>query len=139
MFGYAGKILNVELTRGRMSTLPLSKELAEKYVGGVGIASRMLYDTVPPWVDALDPLNQLIFTTGVLTGTRVPCAGRYFVAAKSPLTGYFGDSNAGGFWGAELKFAGFDAIVFSGRAPKPVYLWINLTYYIGRIHSRATN
>ena len=109
----------------RYRASPLSKELAEKYIGGVGIASRILYDTVPPWVGALDPLNHLIFTTGVVTGTRVPCAGRYFVAAKSPLTGYFGDSNAGGFLGAELKFAGYDAIVLSGKAPKPVYLWIN--------------
>jgi aldehyde:ferredoxin oxidoreductase len=125
LFGYAGKILNVELTRGKISASPLSRELAEKFIGGVGIASRILYDTVPPWVGAFDPLNQLIFTTGVMTGTRVPCVGRYFVAAKSPLTGYFGDSNAGGFWGAELKFAGYDAIVLSGKAPKPVYLWIN--------------
>ena len=125
LFGYAGKILNVELTRGRISASPLSRELAETFIGGVGIASRILYDTVPPWVGAFDPLNHLVFATGVLTGTRVPCAGRHFVAAKSPLTGYFGDSNAGGFWGAELKFAGFDAIFFSGRAPKPVYLSIS--------------
>ena len=116
--------MNVELTRGKISASPLRNELAERFIGGVGIASRILYDMVPPWVDAFDPLNHLIFTTGVLTGTRVPCVGRYFVAAKSPLTGYFGDSNAGGFLGAELKFAGYDAIDVSGKAPKPVYLRI---------------
>jgi aldehyde:ferredoxin oxidoreductase len=125
LFGYAGRLLNVELTTSKISEIPLSEELAEKYIGGVGIASRILYDSVPAWVDAFDPLNPLVFTTGVITGTRTPSAGRHFVASKSPLTGYFGDSSAGGFWGAELKFAGYDAIVLLGRAPKPVYLWIN--------------
>lgn len=125
LYGYAGKILRVDLTTGKMSKKPLDKQLSERFIGGVGISSKILYDEVPACIDAFDPLNLLVFSTGALTGTPAPCAGRHFIASKSPLTGYFGDSNAGGFWGAELKFAGYDGIIFSGRAARPVYLWIN--------------
>ena len=125
LYGYAGKILRVDLTTCKISEKPLDKQLLERFVGGVGFASKLLYDEVPAWIDAFDPLNLLIFSTGPLTGTPAPCTGRHFIAAKSPLTGYFGDSSAGGFWGAELKAAGYDAILLSGRSARPVYLWIN--------------
>jgi aldehyde:ferredoxin oxidoreductase len=120
-----GKILRVELTRGRISEEPLTDEYAKNYIGGVGTASRILYDEVPPWVGALDPQNRLIFSTGPVTGSPALCAGRHFIVSKSPLSGYFGDSSAGGFWGAELKFAGYDMIIIHGKAQKPVYIWIH--------------
>lgn len=120
-----GKILRVELTQGKMSEESLNEKSIRNYLGGVGTAARILYDEVPPWVGALDPMNRLIFSTGPVCGTAVPTASRYTVVAKSPLTGYFGDSSSGGFFPAELKFSGFDMIVCVGRAVKPVYLWIN--------------
>jgi aldehyde:ferredoxin oxidoreductase len=79
---------------------------------------------VPVGADPLAPDNVLVFAAGVLTGTPFPGAGRHSVGAKSPMTGLFGESEAGGFWGAELRHAGWDAVVFHGRAAKPVYLWI---------------
>jgi aldehyde:ferredoxin oxidoreductase len=123
-FGYRGKILDVELTKGKIAERPLSRDIAKLYVGCVGIGGKILYDELPTWVSPLDPENLLIFTTGPVTGTPGLSAGRHSVVTKSPLTGFFGDASAGGFWGAELKKAGFDAIIFRGRAPKPVYLWI---------------
>jgi aldehyde:ferredoxin oxidoreductase len=124
LYGYAGKILTIDLTRRKITETPLIDELPKRFIGGVGIASKILYDNTPARIDAFDPLNPLIFFTGALTGTPVPSAGRHFIAAKSPLTGYFGDSNAGGFWGAELKYAGYDGVIFSGRSTRPVYVWI---------------
>jgi aldehyde:ferredoxin oxidoreductase len=122
--GYRGKILHVELTRGRISVHSLDKDLARKYIGCIGLGGKILYDELPTWVSPLDPQNLLIFATGPVTGTPGLSAGRHSVITKSPLTGYFGDASSGGFWGAELKKSGFDAIVVAGRAPKPVFLWI---------------
>lgn len=124
MLGYTGKILHVELTRGKITEKPLDKEIQRLYVGCVGLAGKILYDQVPIWAGPLDPENLLIFATGPVTGTPGLSAGRHSVVTKSPLTGYFGDASAGGFWGAELKKAGFDAIVLTGRAPRPVFLWV---------------
>jgi len=123
--GYTGSILRVELTRNKILKESLPEELVRKFIGGPGISTKILYDEVPHWVEAFDPLNLLIFSTGPLTGTAVPSTGRHFVNTKSPLTGYLGEANAGGFWGAELKFAGYDLIVVSGRAAKPVYLYVD--------------
>lgn len=123
--GYMGKILRVELTRGRISEEELKEDLVKKYIGGYGTATRILYDEVPPWVGALDPLNELIFSTGPVCGTPTPTASRYAVVTKSPMTGYFGDASSGGFFPAELKFSGFDMIIFTGEAAKPTYLWVN--------------
>ena len=122
--GYVGKILRIDLTRRKCVTQPLPVELAYNYIGGYGIGGRILYDEVPPWVGAFDPENLLIFSTGPVNGTPTPVAGRHTVVAKSPLTGFFGDANAGGFWGAELKAAGYDLVVISGRAEKPTYVFI---------------
>ncbi len=122
--GYVGKILRIDLTRRRCVTQPLPAELAYNYIGGYGTGGRILYDEVPPWVSAFDPENLLIFSTGPVNGTPTPVAGRHTVVAKSPLTGFFGDANAGGFWGAELKAAGYDLVVISGRAEKPTYIFI---------------
>jgi aldehyde:ferredoxin oxidoreductase len=122
--GYVGRILRVDLWRKKAVGEPLSKEVAVKYVGGYGLGGRILYDEVPPWVAPLDPENRLLFATGPLTGIA-PIAGRYCVITKSPLTGYFGDANSGGLWGAELKRAGYDVIILSGRSFEPIFLFVS--------------
>jgi len=120
--GYAGKWLYVDLTAGKVEVREYDPELAQGYLGGNGFGTRLLWEHVGPEVDALAPESLLIFATGPLCGTLVPNAGRVEVIAKSPLTGIYGDANAGGFFGPELKFAGWDAIVVRGRSPSPVYL-----------------
>ncbi len=124
MLGYRDKILDVELTRGKITERPLDKEAVKLYIGCVGLGGKILYDEVPSWVSPLDPDNLLIFATGPVTGTPGLSAGRHSVITKSPLTGYFGDASSGGFWGAELKKAGYDIVVVRGRASKPSFLWV---------------
>jgi aldehyde:ferredoxin oxidoreductase len=126
--GYAGQVLEVNLTRGKAAPKPMDKRLAREYLGGAGFCSRVLYDEVGPCTASLSPANVLVFATGPLTGTLFPQASRYVVAAKSPLTGIWGEAHAAGHWAAELKFAGYDAIIFRGRSPRPVYLWIDDGY-----------
>ena len=122
--GYVGRILRVDLTKGEISAEPLSRELAENYIGGRGINVKLLYDEVKAGVDPLSPENKLIVGTGPLTATLAPSSGRYNLTTKSALTGIFGDSNSGGHWAPELKFAGFDHVVIQGRSERPVYIWI---------------
>nr|MDO8077963.1 aldehyde ferredoxin oxidoreductase N-terminal domain-containing protein [Candidatus Freyarchaeota archaeon] len=124
MGGYLGKILRVNLSKGKITTEELKEEIQRKYLGGSGLAARILYDELKPGINPLGPDNKLVFATGPLTGTNAPSSGRHLVAAKSPLTGYWGEATSGGFWGAELKFAGFDAVVVEGRSEEPVFLWI---------------
>ena len=123
--GYTGKYLRVDLTRGKTLELELPKEWARNYIGGSGMAARILYDEVPRNVKPLSPKNILIFATGPVTGTVYPPSGRYCVVTKAPLTGIWGEAHSGGYWGPELKFAGYDLFVLEGRAKKPVYLFIN--------------
>ena len=122
--GYTGKCLYVDLTTGQIEPREYDTALAEQYLGGNGLGTRLLWEQVGPEVDPLSPENLLIFATGPLCGTLIPNGGRVEVIAKSPLTGIYGDANAGGFFGPELKFAGWDAIVLAGQAPHPVYLTI---------------
>ncbi|MGQ9630402.1 MAG: aldehyde ferredoxin oxidoreductase family protein [bacterium] len=124
MYGYAGKILRVNLSTGKVSTEELDPEAAEKFIGGRGLATKVLLDEIDPTVDPLSPRNKVIFATGPLTGTLATSSGRYMVVTKSPLTGAIACSNSGGFWGPELKFAGFDMVIVEGRARNPLYLWI---------------
>jgi aldehyde:ferredoxin oxidoreductase len=124
MLGYQDKILDVELTLGKITERPLDGEAVKLYVGCVGLGGKILYDELPTWVSPLDPDNLLIFATGPVTGTPGLSAGRHSVITKSPLTGYFGDASSGGFWGAELKKAGYDIVIVRGRATKPSLLWI---------------
>jgi aldehyde:ferredoxin oxidoreductase len=124
VLGHRGKILDVNLTSGKIAERPLDKDIARLYIGCVGVGGKILYDELPTWVSPFDPDNLLIFSTGPITGTPGLAAGRHSVITKSPLSGFFGDASAGGFWGAELKKAGLDGIIFRGRAPKPAYLWI---------------
>jgi aldehyde:ferredoxin oxidoreductase len=120
--GFAGKWLRIDLTTGKIEPQEYDRTLAEDYLGGNGFGTRLLWDNVGPEVDPLAPQNLLIIAAGPLIGTLVPNACRMEAIAKSPLTGIYGDANAGGFFGPELKFAGWDAVVFTGRAPEPVYL-----------------
>lgn len=123
--GYWNKILHVDLTAGTTRIEEPGDAFFRLYGGGRGLIGHYLLKYVPTNADPLGPGNVLIFAPGVLTGAPVPGAGRHSVGAKSPLSGGFGESEAGGFWGAELKRAGWDAIVVHGAAAKPVYLWIN--------------
>jgi len=125
LYGWVGKVLNADLTRERMTEEPLGAEFAKAYLGGRGINVRRLYDLIKPGIDPLGPENVLIFGVGPLAGTLAPAAGRFNVSAKSPQTDIIGDGNCGGFFGPELKFAGYDQIIIHGVAKKPVYLWIN--------------
>jgi len=124
MYGWMGTILRVDLTSGKIEKEPLSEQLMRNYIGGRGINVRILYDEVKPGTGGLDPENVLIFGTGPLTGIPV-ASGRLNITAMSPLTNILGDSNAGSHFSPELKFAGYDHIVFTGKADKPVYLWID--------------
>jgi aldehyde:ferredoxin oxidoreductase len=122
--GYIGKILRVNLSTGKISEEDLDEKLTSEFIGGRGIASKILWDEVSPEVDPFSPENKLIFATGPLTGTSAPSSGRYTVAAKSPLTGTIGEADSGGFWSVELKKAGYDILILEGKSRKPVYLWI---------------
>jgi aldehyde:ferredoxin oxidoreductase len=122
--GYCGKILYVDLTAGTTKVEEPSEDSYRMYLGGWGFIARELLKRAPKGVDPLAPENPLIFATGVASGTPIPGSGRHAVGAKSPLTGAFGEADVGGFWSAELKRAGFDAIVVTGASKGPVYLWI---------------
>ncbi len=118
------KILRVDLTAGTCTAEPLNMEWAKLYLGQRGLATKYLVEETDPKVDPLSPANKLIFATGPLTGTMASTGGRYSVITKGPLTGAIACSNSGGYWGAELKNAGWDMIILEGRAPAPVYLHI---------------
>ncbi len=118
------RLLRVDLSTGKTSTEQVAPQVLKEFVGGRGVGSKMLYDEIDPTIDALAPENKLIFMTGPLTGTAASCGARYMVITKSPLTGGIACSNSGGFFGPELRFAGFDGIVFEGKSKEPVYLLI---------------
>jgi aldehyde:ferredoxin oxidoreductase len=118
------RLLRVDLTRGALSDAALDPQLARAFVGGSGLAARLLSDLVDQQTDPLGPQNPLFFMTGPLVGTAMPSAGRYAVCALSPLTGLWGEANAGGFFGPELRFAGYDGILFTGASARPVWLAI---------------
>jgi aldehyde:ferredoxin oxidoreductase len=125
MKGYAGKILRVDLSKGRVETQALDENLAKKFIGGSGVAAKILYDETGPETDPLGPENRLIFMTGPFAATPVITSGRHAVVTKSPLTGIFAESDSGGTWGPFLKRAGFDGVVISGKSTKPVYIWVS--------------
>ena len=123
--GYTGKILHVDLSKGLLSVEEPEEAFYRKYMGGSALAMYYLLNELPPGVDPLGPENVLVMALSVLTGTAISGQSRMTAAAKSPLTGGIGDSQGGGFFPAELKFSGFDAVVIKGKAEKPVYLWIH--------------
>lgn len=124
MYGYAGKILRVNLTDQTIKVEDLNLDWARRFIGGRGLATKYLFEEIDPKVEPFSPGNKLIITTGPLTGTSVPTGGRYMVVTKSPLSETIACSNSGGFFGAELKAAGYDMIILEGKAEKPVYLAI---------------
>ena len=121
---WAGKILRVDLTAGTCMPETLNKQWARDYLGQRGLATKYFVEEVDAKVDPLSPANKIIWATGPLTGTMASTGGRYSVITKGALTGAIACSNSGGYWGAELKFAGWDMIIFEGKSPKPVYLCI---------------
>ena len=121
---WAGKILRVNLTAGTVKSEPLNMDWARAYLGSRGLATKYIVQEVDPKVDPLSPANKLIWATGPLTGTMASTGGRYTVVTKGPLTGAIACSNSGGYWGAELKMAGWDMVIFEGKSAKPVYLSI---------------
>jgi aldehyde:ferredoxin oxidoreductase len=124
MKGYNGKFLRVDLTSGNIAVDEPPEDYYRLYLGGRGFIIEKLLAGLPAGIDPLSPENKLIFALGPMTGHPIPGGGRNSVGAKSPLTGTFGESEAGGFWGAELKRAGFDAVIVEGASPRPVYLKI---------------
>lgn len=122
--GYTGKLLEVDLTSGSIEVVELDRDMAEKYIGGKGFGAYILYNRLPAGCDPLSAENMLVFATGPLTGTFAPASGRMELCTKSPATGLWLDSNAGGSFGPELKYAGYDGIVVSGAAASPVILVI---------------
>jgi len=122
---WAGKILRVNLTAGTVKSEPLNMKWARDYVGSRGLGTKYLVEEIDAKVDPLSPDNKIIWATGPLTGTMASTGGRYTVITKGPLTGAIACSNSGGYWGAELKMAGWDMIIFEGKSAKPVYLYIN--------------
>ena len=130
--GYTGKILRINLTDQTVKKEKLSLKVAKDFIGGAGFGVKFLFDEVKAGTDALSPENKLIFAPGPFTGTSVPCASRMTVTAKSPLTSLVGMGLSGGFFPAELKFAGYDIVIVEGRAEKPMYITIK----DGEVHFR---
>jgi len=125
MYGYANSIVRVDLSEGKITKEEFPEDLVRNYMGGIGLGVRVVYDEVPPGVDALDPENRLVLAVSPLTGTAVPGACRYHVVSKSPQTTFtISVSDSGGFFAPEFKFADHDAMIIQGAAEKPVYIWI---------------
>ena len=124
MNSYAGKLLIVNLTTGKIYDEPLNATYAAQYIGGAGLAARYLYDQIDARTDPLGADNPLIFMSGPLDATAAPSCGRYVVVARSPQTGMYGEANGGNFFGPDLKLAGYDGIIVRGKSATPVYLLI---------------
>ena len=122
--GYAGYYLDVDLTKGKVHKRELEKDWARLYLGGTGVAARILWERTGPETDPLGPENVFIAGTGPLTGALFSPSGRMMFASKGPLTGVWAESHVGGFLGPEIKYAGFDFVVLTGRSHKPVYLFL---------------
>jgi len=126
LYGYAGRILHVDLTTGKTHTEPLNEDYAKKYIGGIGLGMRLWLDHSKPGVDPFSPENPLILTTGPTSGTVWPTGGNgHAFVSKSPQSYGVGESKSHGSFGTELKRAGYDAVIFKGKAERPVYVWID--------------
>ncbi len=124
MKGFAGKLLAINLNNNDIKDEPLDEEIAKNFLGGAGYCCKYLYDKIEKDTDPLSPRNILMFMTGPLCGSNAPSSGRFVVCAKSPLTGIWGESNCGGFFGPELKKVGYDGIIIKGASDTPVYIEI---------------
>ena len=125
MKGWMGKLLRVNLSKGTVKGEELSPQLTRDFLGARGLGSKILYDEIDPACSPLRAANKLVFATGPLTGTTFPAASRYVLVTKSPLTGGIACSNSGGFFGPEMRFAGYDVIIIEGKSKNPVYLWVH--------------
>ena len=126
MYGYAGRVLHIDLTTGKTNVEPLNEEYAKKYIGGIGLGMRLWLDYSKPGVEPFNPENPLILATGPISGTVWPTGGNgHAFVSKSPQSYGVGESKAHGSFGTELKRAGYDAVIFKGKAEKPVYVWID--------------
>ena len=127
MGGYAGQLLYIDLTSGSVEKKPLDMDLARDFIGGLGFGTRIYLDMIKdnPEVAALAPENPFVIMTGPVTGLKMDGAARWTVGTRSPQTGFWGDANVGGFFGAHLKFAGYDGIVLTGKAQAPSYIYID--------------
>ena len=123
--GYTRKILRVNLTIKTVKVEELPNGQLRKYIGGAGLAARMLYDELKPGIDPFAPQNKVIFFAGPLAGTIIPCGSRLGVYTKSPLTSGFFHSSAGGHFAPELKYAGYDGVIIEGASKEPVYLYVD--------------
>lgn len=117
-------ILKIDLSKGEIGSISIPADWETDYLGGASLAARLLYEYLTPGLDPLSAKAPLLFLNGPLTGTAGPAVGRFVIAARSPATDLWGESNCGGFWGPELRSAGFDGLWVNGRAPEPVYIWI---------------
>jgi len=124
-YGWAGTILNVDLTKEKITKQPFEKSTAVNFLGGDGLGNKLLFDRLPVDTLLMDPRNLFILSTGHLTGTLAPSCGRLSVVFKSPVSSLIGTSKSGGFLAPEIKRTGYDAIVISGKAKEPVWLWID--------------
>ncbi|MFP4055486.1 MAG: aldehyde ferredoxin oxidoreductase family protein [Candidatus Brocadiia bacterium] len=125
MHGYAGKLLEVDLTAGTTADVPLDEAAARRFIGGSGLGAWLLHQRAPDRPEPLSPANPLIFLTGPFTGTRIPTSSRHAIVSRSPLTGIWGEADVGGAWGTGLKKAGYDGLIVVGQAASPVYLWVH--------------
>ncbi|MFX1264684.1 MAG: aldehyde ferredoxin oxidoreductase N-terminal domain-containing protein, partial [Promethearchaeota archaeon] len=125
VFGYRGRILRVDLGSGEGSEMPIDPKMARQFIGGAGLAARLLYDMIDSGTDPLSPENPLLFLTGPFCGTMVPTGSKTSVCSRSPLTGLWAHSTVGGHLGADIKFAGYDGILLQGAADKQVYLFVD--------------
>ncbi len=125
MYTWTETLLRVDLTAGEVTKESISRDILVNYIGGEGLGARLLYDEVPPGTDPFSPEMAFIVAAGPLSGTLAPGSGRLEIVSKSPITGIFGDSNAGDDFAPELHWAGYIAILIRGRAEHPVYLWID--------------
>jgi len=125
LYGYAGKILHVDLSKAKITIEEPAEEFYKTYIGGSAMGTYYLFKNTPAGADPLGPENTLTIMLSASTGVSISGQSRMTATAKSPETGLIGDSQVGGFFPAEMKFSGFDGIVFSGKSPKPVYLWLH--------------
>ncbi|MFQ5827476.1 MAG: aldehyde ferredoxin oxidoreductase N-terminal domain-containing protein, partial [Dehalococcoidia bacterium] len=119
------QVAYIDLSKQEVSSKAIPEELLRLYLGGIGLNAYLLYNHTPTGIDPLDPANPLIFGAGLLNGYLNISASRFNVSGKSPETGIYGTGNAGGFWGPELKHAGFQHLVITGKASQPTYLWVH--------------
>ncbi len=120
-----GRLLTIDLTTSSITHDSIAEDIIRDYIGGSALAARLLWDRLDPSLSPLDPRQPLLFVTGPLTGSSGPTTGRFTICGRSPQTGLWGESNIGGFVGPELRFAGWDAVIITGRAPESGYLWIH--------------